>query len=223
MSRFRPRQTIEQALAQNNPGPSEWPVETVPGILDIIWKAYDRLFKNKLSHINISDADLQLERSVTELLHDEINLIMRENGGFASYLVCHERFEYETMPVDSNRPPQYDIAFVWMGHSYLKWPCEAKVIRTENAVAPYINDIETAFIPCIYAPFSSSAAMLGYLVDGKPENTFRNIEKGLNITLSHCPKNEKRPHKHSMHSRIVPRGKKYTTKLTLHHLLLNLQ
>lgn len=223
MSRFRPRQTLEQALAQTVQSPSEWPEETVPEILSVLWEAYDRLFTTRLNRVNLNEADKELERSVTALLHNEIAFIMHQRGGFASYLVCHESWEMETIMPDSKRPPQYDIAFVWHEYPHLKWPCEAKVIRTENAVAPYISDIQTAFIPCIYAPFSSSAAMLGFLVKGSPENTIRAIEKKLSIKTVIVQDFANRPHRLSIHDRAVPSLKKYPDRFTLHHLVFNLQ
>jgi len=222
MSRFR-RQTLEQALAIANPGPSEWPEETVPGILDLLWRAYDRLFSTKLSSVNIQDADLQLERSVTALLSDEIQDILHEEGGYCSYRVSHERWEMETLDPKSNRPPQYDIAFVWRDYAYLKWPCEAKVLKHEKDVNAYILDVQNAFIPCIYAPFSQSAAMLGLLVMGNPHEALRTIGTRLGKPLAKHPPHTGRPHGQSTHPRRVPIGKNYPSPLHLHHLIMELQ
>ena len=222
MSRFR-RQTLEQALARANPGPSEWPKETVPGMLELLWRAYDRLLSTKLSAVNIKDADLQLERSVTALLSDEIQDILHEEGGYSSYRVAHERWEMETLDPKSNRPPQYDIAFVWREHAYLKWPCEAKVLKHEKDINAYVLDVEDAFITCIYAPFSGSAAMLGLLVVGNPHEALRLIGIRLGVSLVKHPSHLHRPHGISSHVRKVPEGKVYPSPLILHHLILELQ
>jgi hypothetical protein len=222
MSRFR-RQTLEQALAIANPGPPEWPAETVPGILDLLWRAYDRLLSTKLSTVNIHDAELQLERSVTALLSDEMQDILHEDGGYCSYRISHERWEMETLAPTSNRPPQYDIAFVWRDHAYLKWPCEAKILKHEKDVSAYIRDVQNAFVPCIYAPFSGSAAMLGLLITGNPQEALRLIGTGLGLTLIQHPLHSGRPHGQSTHARKVPKGKNYPNPLNLNHLIMELQ
>jgi hypothetical protein len=221
MNRFR-RQTLEQALAIAKPGPSQWPEETVPEILHLLWRAYDRLYSNKLSTINLQDADLQLERSVAALLSDEIQDILHEDGGYATYRVSHERWEMETLDPQSNRPPQYDIAFVWRDHEYLKWPCETKVLKHDKDTHAYLRDIRDAFVPCIYAPFSSSAAMLGLLVTGNPDEALRLIGTQLGVTITSHPSYPRRPHRQCVLPRNVPAGKNYPNPLTLHHLILEL-
>lgn len=222
MSRFQ-RQALEQVLAHANPGPSEWPVRTVPGILQLVWQGYDRLLRTKLKTVDLASADLQLERSVTALLSDEIQDIMQEEGGYASYRVAHERWEMETLHPNSNRPPQYDIAFVWREHPYLKWPCEAKVLKHEGDVGAYVSDVQNAFVPCIYAPFSSSAAMLGLLVVGNPHASLKAIGVKLGIAVVKDIAHPGRPHGTTELFRKVPAGKKYTNPLLLHHLIMELQ
>jgi hypothetical protein len=221
MNRFR-RQTLEQALAIANPGPLEWPEETEPGILHLLWTAYDRLLSTKLSKINIHEADLQLERAITALLSDEIQDILQEEGGYASYRVSHERWEMETLDPQSNRPPQYDIAFVWRDHEYLKWPCEAKVLKHEKDIHAYILDVQDAFVPCNYAPFSGSAAMLGFLVTGDPHEALRLIGTELEVAIAKHSSHPHRPHGQCSLPRKVPHGKSYPNPLTLHHLILEL-
>lgn len=220
MNRFR--QTLEQALGEVVPGPDSWPEDTVPKILELLWKAYDRLFATKLTLIDISQADLQLERSVNALLSDEIQAIMLEEGGFSSYVVSHERWEMETLLPGSNRPPQYDIAFVWRGHEILKWPCEAKVLRTERDVSAYVADIRTAFIPCVYGPFSESGSMLGFLVLGNAHVALAAIQASLSLPLSTVEPFNNRPHKICSLSRIPPEGKNYPRSFRLHHLIMHL-
>ena len=221
MSRFR--QTLEQALAVVNPGPSQWPEEAVAGIIDLLWQAYDRIYSTKLSMVNLQDADLQLERSVTVLLHDEIQSLLHERGGYASYFVCHERWEMETLDPTSNRPPQYDLAFIWRGHPELKWPCEAKVLKNDRDIRAYTLDVRGAFIACIYAPFSGSAAMLGFLVTGDPNTVLALLQRELAVDFNNDSVHLKRPHRHCSLPRNVPPGKSYPSPLTLHHLILELQ
>lgn len=224
MSRFR--QTLGQALRRTQAPVSrlaEWPANTVPGLLQLIWTAYDRVATKKLARIDLKTSDLQLERSASELLHDEIQLLLHERGGYASFLVAHERWEHESIAPNSNRPPQYDIAFVWREDITIMWPCEAKVLRREGDVAAYLTDVRDAFVSCVYAPFSSSGAMLGLLVSGKPHQALTHIENKLHLRLESCDGHARRPHRKSTHPRTMPVGKNYPSPFTVHHLILSLQ
>lgn len=225
MSRFR--QTLEQAVAAGRDSPplhSEWPRESVPEILRTIWQAYDRLDESTLRKVDISDADLQIERSVCALLCDEITLILIERGGFASYLVSLERWEMETLDREkSSRPSQYDICFVWTDQRELKWPCEAKVLKSANDSAAYVRDINDAFMTCDYGPFSSSGAMLGLLTNGSSEASLKAIEKRLGLPVKKHPDFPERPHAFTKLNRISPEDKIYPLAFTLHHLILHLR
>jgi hypothetical protein len=225
MSRFR--QSLEQALASSRNGAAfltEWPKETVPEILNLLWQAYDRLKQTALYKVDILQADLQLERSVSALLSDEIQMLLREQGGFASYLVSHERWEIETLNHEiSNRPSQYDICFVWYSQRELKWPCEAKVLKTDGDVAPYVADIRNEFMPCTYGPLSSSGAMLGLLVQGDPHTALRSIEVKLGLQVAAHLGQAPRPHASTALKRNPPLGKTYPIEFELHHLILHLR
>lgn len=225
MSRFR--QSLEQALASSRNGTAfltEWPKETVPEILNLLWQAYERLKQTALYKVDILQADLQLERSVSALLSDEIQMLLREQGGFASYLVSHERWEIETLnPEISNRPSQYDICFVWYAQRELKWPCEAKVLKTDGDVAPYVADIRNEFMPCTYGPLSSSGAMLGLLVQGDPHTALRSIEAKLGLQVITRLEQAPRPHASTALKRTPPFGKTYPIEFELNHLILHLR
>jgi hypothetical protein len=226
VSRFRPRRTVSQALRARIPLDqrlNEWPPATVPRLLELLWTAYDRVKVGKLAHIDLATDDLQLERSIAELLHDEVQILLRqETGGYASFLITQERFEHETLDPRSNRPPQYDLAFIWPEDATLMWPCEAKVLKTPGAVAPYLHDVREAFLACVYAPFSSSGAMLGLLASGSPEQALQTVAAKLPATLDKCSPHFDRPHRISVHARAVPAGKSYSQEFTLHHLILEL-
>lgn len=222
MSRFRSRRTIPQALRARTPAQQrliEWPPATVPRLLELLWTAYDRVKVGKLAHVDLATDDLQLERSVNKLLSSELQRVVHEEGGYASYTIGHEYTEEETLDPRSQRPPQYDLAFVWNEDPVLMWPCEAKVIKTPGAVAPYLHDVREAFLACVYAPFSSSGAMLGLLASGAPEQTLGAISAKLPATLAVCAPHRSRPHRISNHKRTVPSGKPYPQEFTLHHLI----
>lgn len=224
MNRFR--QTLGQSCRASLSAEqrlAEWPTETVPEILTLLWTAYDRLVARKLSRINLETATLQLERSVCEHLADEIQTLLRERGGFATFNVSQERFEYETLdPQASTRPPQYDIAFIWNEDSTLLWPCEAKVLKRDGDVAAYLADVHGAFLTCMYAPFSCSGAMLGFLVSGQPDHALANIESRLDACFVTVTEHTLRPHRASRHRRSVPSGKPYPEDFLLHHLIMAL-
>lgn len=223
VSRFR--QTLPHALA-SLPEAQDiirlWPQTIVPQLLALLWEGYDRLYSTKLSKVRIEDADIQLERALTALLHDEIQMIIAERGGHAGFLLRHESWELETLNLRPTRPPQYDLAFVWFEKQLLQWPCEAKVLRTAGAVADYVADVRDAFLTCIYAPFSSSGAMLGLLFQGDATFSFERISATLPSTLIDCVQHPDRPHRISRHARIVPSGKPYPCVFECHHLILPL-
>jgi hypothetical protein len=222
VSRFRSRRTIPQALRASTPAEkrlNEWPPATVPRLLELLWTAYDRVKVGKLAHIDLATDDLQLERSVNKLLSSELQRVVHEEGGYASYTIGHEYTEEETLDPRSQRPPQYDLAFVWNEDPVLMWPCEAKVIKTSGAVGPYLQDVREAFLACVYAPFSSSGSMLGLLASGTPEETLGAISAKLPATLTDYVPHRSRPHRVSNHKRAVPAGKPYPQEFTLHHLI----
>lgn len=225
MSRFR--QTLEQALAATRSGSPEfiqWPEHSVPGILRLIWQAYDRLSSFALKAVDINLADLQVERSVSALLSDEIQAILIERGGFASYVVGHERWEMETLDYEkSNRPSQYDICFVWLAQRELKWPCEAKVLNHESDVTAYVKDITVEFIPCVYGPLSGSGAMLGLLLKGDAQLCLKSIGEKLQEYVVNHPDFPDRAHGTTELLRTPPNGKLYAKDFTLHHMILHLR
>lgn len=221
MSRFH-RQTLEHALAANSIGPSEWPSHTVPELLDLLRTGCKRFVSRKLSEVNIEDADLQLERSITALIYYEIDDLLHEQGGFASYRVTHEMWEFETLDPKSNRPPQYDIVFAWKGNEHLRWPCEAKVLRTDKNVAPYLSDITESYLKCIYAPYSNSGAMLGLLIQGEPNGALNLIAEKLGSTSKTSASYTRSSMMQTDHVRQVPKGKSYPKAFSLHHLMLRL-
>ena len=136
--------------------------------------------------------------------------------------VQHEVPEFETSYSAKAQPPSYDIAFILRANERIIFPLEAKVLRTENTLSKYIKEINSNFLTCRYAPFSSQAGMLGYLLEGDPKKTFSNIETKVSCTLSEHPDFLEREHKISDHERSIPTGKRYPVKFRCHHLLLEL-
>lgn len=194
-----------------------WKSDATTILLSYIWKAYDLLLNEVLSQIEPKLIDDQLERSITQLLEPRIRKSM---SGFEPFYAQHEVYEYETRQSPPAQPPQYDIAFILYENPRIMWPIEAKVLRSDGSVAPYINDLKNEFLSCRYAPFSSEGAMLAYLFSGNPNTAFQHIEAKVSCELCHHPVFPERNHKYSDHIRLIPANKKYPGQFRCHHLIL---
>lgn len=197
----------------------EWPSDLVVQALELVWLGYDLLTTDILNNIDATKANKQIEKNINSLLQLRISRVMTKDEPFD---VQHEVPEFETSYSDQAQPPSYDIAFILRANERIILPLEAKVLRTEKATSKYIKEIHSNFLTCRYAPFSSEAGMLGYLLKGIPEKAFNNIEVAVPCVLSDHPDFLGRNHKTSDHDRIVPIGKTYPAKFRCHHLLLQL-
>ena len=65
--------------------------------------------------------------------------------------------------------------------------------------------------------------MLGYLLVKDTDAVFKSIGRAVPCRLLNVPTFKSRPHKRSAHSRHVPRGKRYPSKFSCHHLLMVLR
>lgn len=157
-----------------------------------------------------------LERSITQLLEPRIRLVM---SGYEPFYIQHEPKERAEMK-SSGQPAEYDMAFVLRADERIMWPLEAKVLETSDRILSYVEAIEEKYIKCVYAPFSSEGAMLGYLLSGTPSAAFANIAAKISCVLVDHPSFPLRPHKLSEHVRIVPLGKSYPPSFRCHHLIL---
>ena len=197
-----------------------WKSDVSMMLLTFVWQGYAVFRSDVLSYINHELADEQLERSITQLLEPRIHKAMT---GDEPFYVQHEVYEYETRASSPAQPPQYDIAFVLYQNPRIMWPLEAKVLRTDGTVAPYIKDLKDEFLTCRYAPFSSEGAMLGYLISGEPANVFRHLEAKVPCQLFHHPTFPERAHRYSEHLRHVPANKPYPAHFRCHHLILSMK
>ncbi|MCP5054037.1 MAG: hypothetical protein GY940_43110 [bacterium] len=197
-----------------------WQNDASTILLSYIWKGYDLLKDEVLSRIQLNNADDELERAITQLLEPKIRKAMT---GDEPFYVQHEVYEYETRQPPPAQPPQYDIAFVLNENPRIMWPLEAKVLRSDGSVAPYINDIKNEFLSCRYAPFSNGGAMLGYLFSGIPRNVFHQIEKKIPCKLHHHLDFSERDHRYSDHNRAIPIGKRYPSHFRCQHLIFRIE
>lgn len=185
--------------------PAEW-------LLGFIWTAYDEM----CARPPLVDGR-DLERSITQLLEHRIRQAMTS---FEPFYIQHSPYEHETMAAPPAQPPTYDLAFVLLADERIMWPLEAKVLETPGTLAEYERDIRDQFLTCRYAPFSSSGAMLGYLLSGTATEALKRIETKLGCVLDTVVNSPTRPHRVSRHFRSVPPGKTYPADFGCHHLVL---
>lgn len=198
---------------------AKWGKNASSRLLAFVWTAYDALVVEVFAIDAPTGEDESLERSITQLLEPRIRAAMT---GWEPFEVQHGPYEYETRRPAPAQPPAYDIAFFLVAKPRLMWPLEAKVLRTDQAVALYVADLRNEFLTCRYSPFSSQAAMLGYLLAGTPQRAFTAIARSVPCQLAVHPYFRDRPHRTSDHVRTVPRGKPYPATFRCHHLILEL-
>lgn len=196
-----------------------WRKDASTLLLELVWQAYDVFWAQVVSKIDTSEADDDLERSITQLFEPKIREVMT---GREPFYVQHGPYEEETRQAMPAQPPQYDIAFILYSNPRIMWPIEAKVLRTHGAVAKYVKDIQDQFLTCRYAPFSSEGGMLGYLFSGHPAVAFNNIAEKVPCKLNTHPDFEQRDHRVSYHERTIPPGKKYSGDFSCHHMILRI-
>jgi hypothetical protein len=201
------------ALAQS------WAADANQRLLGYVWAGYDLLRAEVLQQIDCRKDDRDLERCITQLLEPRIRKVMPAD---APFYIQHGPYEDETAVSAQAQPPQYDLAFVLFHNPRVMWPLEAKILRTPGAVAPYVKEVGSNFLTCRYSPFSSEAAMLGYLVAGSPKVALTRIQISLGTKLKRHPPFTNRQHATSDHSRSVPASKTYPREFRCHHMIFPL-
>jgi hypothetical protein len=221
------RSTVSELLYLDRPKLAvvdHWSSDFSTILLGHVWRGYDLMRRKMMPPIDVTMAEDDVERNLSELLEPEIQISMRT--GDEPFYVQHAPHERETRKGGKAEPPEYDIAFVLYENPRYMWPLEAKVLKTdsEGSAAQYARAVNEQFLTCRYAPFSKEGAMLGYLLSGDPDEAFRSIEKKVPCTLTHHPEFPMRPHKTSDHKRKVPPGKEseYPSDFRCHHLIMKM-
>ena len=189
-----------------------WMKEPARQFLGFIWSGYDSMVAAG-AVVDCRD----LERSITQLLEPRVRDAMT---GDEPFYIQHGPFEHETMSAPPAQPPEYDLAFVFRTDERVMWPLEAKVLETPRRMSNYMRDLNEEYLTCRYAPFSNSAAMLGYLLTGRAGEAFLEIEGRLGQKLEGVPAHAMRPNRMSHHKRDVPRGTRYPSEFSCFHLIL---
>lgn len=196
-----------------------WTEDAIDRLLEYVWQGYDCLRQEVLEEINVTQAEDDLERSLTQALEPRIT---RSMSGAEPFFVQHGRYEHISRKPAPAQPPQYDLAFVPYGNENLCWPLEAKVLKNDTDVGAYVKDIKDEFLTCRYAPLSGEGAMLGYLLSGSTECAFAAVAKAVPCQLVIHPNFATRAHRTSEHSRNVPEGESFVPSFKCHHLLMPL-
>jgi len=192
---------------------TRWIGDSEPDFVTHIWAGFERL-----KQIATAFDKRDLERSITQLLEAAIDDVV---PGEAPYYVQHGPYERETMLSPPAQPPAYDLAFVLRGDPRVMWPAEAKVLTSTGALADYLADVREQYLTCRYAPFSPSGAMVSYLLKGDADELLENITRRLAVDFSETtPVDPRRPHRSTVHERVVPAGKFYPTPFRCHHIVL---
>lgn len=200
-----------------------WSTEFSTNMLMSVWNGFD-LLKTEVLTVDPKQAEDDLERSITELLEPRIKRFVSEH---APYYLQHASGERESRSAAPAQPPLYDLAFVFWEDETFKWPLEAKVLKSdaETSMGDYIDSLSDKFLTFKYSPFSSEAAMLGYLLSGKPATALNSIAKRGAWGLTQHPEFPSRQHRTSEHTRAVPKDKigVYPPELRCHHLMMLLE
>ena len=189
-----------------------WMQDPARQLLGFIWLAHENM-RASPPHVDSKD----LERSITQLLEPRVRDAMT---GDEPFYIQHGPFERETMKGPPAQPPEYDLAFVLRADERIMWPMEAKILATPKNVASYIRDLQNEFLTCRYAPFSSSGAMLGYLLTGDADDAFAAIAEKLSCTLKPIAEHSTKPNRLAQHRRTVPVGKTYPAEFDCYHVIL---
>jgi hypothetical protein len=224
------RPTIFESRYGKPPGIEQvlqiWNDDLIDNLLSAVWKGYDLLYSTFLSQIPWHLQHEDLERSITQIFEKAIRDVMNP------YMPCyiqHGPFERASRAGGNAQPPTYDLAFILINDIRIMWPLEAKVIKndknTGENLKDYIDTLNNRFITCYYAPFSSSAAMVGYLIAGEPDNVLENISSRIKDGLKSYSQFSLRNHKVSEHLRNVPHDQEdyYPKEFRCHHMIMRMK
>lgn len=219
----RPRLTLGELRYRKKPTLAtlrRWSTEFSTHMLASVWEGFDQLTRDVFT-VDPHEAQDDIERSITELLEPRIQRYIPDH---APYYLQHASAEREKRSKAPAQPRMYDLAFVFWEDETFKWPLEAKVLKSDTraAVSRYVGCLREKLLTFKYSPFSSEAAMLGYLFSGKPATAFSSIAQEVRCEMTAHPDFNTRNHMTSEHVRKVPTNKRdsYPAELRCHHLMM---
>ena len=198
----------------------KWRSDASTLMLGWVWAGYDLLVAEILSKVDWNVAKDDMEREITQLLEIRIR---RSMPPITFCYIQHEPKERETRKLAPAQPPEYDLAFVLYSNERIMWPMEAKILKTDQQVSAYVEDVRNEFLTCRYAPFSDEGSMLGYMLSGHPDRAFLKVSEALSVKLTGHRDFPDRDHMVSSHLRKVPKNEPYPTSFRIHHLMMPLK
>lgn len=213
-------ETVQPAPIEFKQLAHKWRSDASTIMLGWVWAGYDLLVAEILSKVDWNVAKDDMEREITQLLEIRIR---RSMSPITFCYIQHEPKERETRRPAPAQPPEYDLAFVLYSNERIMWPMEAKILKTDQQVSVYIEDVKNEFLTCRYAPFSDEGAMLGYMLSGHPDRAFLKISEALSVKLTGHRDFPDRDHRVSSHLCKVPKNKPYPTSFRIHHLMMPLK
>jgi hypothetical protein len=213
LERRFPTPPLFQTLAQ------EWCADQSASLLRLAWDAYDRLKKDHFEQLPLSHQDERKEETLNQLLA----LAMDQcKNRFAPFSIIHEVPEQTARKGGRSQSPHPDIGFCFYDNPRAVWPLEGKVLDNDRNVAAYSAEVNANFLTGRYATFSNEGAMIGYLLSGKPDIAFANIELGISSKLSDHNFIRDRAHKVSDHNRGTQPHPGSPIVFLCHHLILEI-
>jgi hypothetical protein len=198
-----------------------WPSDAGCVILRRVWAAYDDLDATILSRVDWFRVEDEIERSLTA--YHSLKIQERQTGD-EPFILHPEMPEFETRQPAPARSKAYDFGFVMRGGDYsMVWPIEAKVLKSDKKLAPYLRDLDNKFLQCKAAPFSHEGALIAYLLAGSPNVVFDGIAVHIGQLLFPSTAFSGRNHRTSNHQRDVPKDKPYPKDFLCHHLVMELK
>jgi hypothetical protein len=189
-----------------------WRGDGISKLLGFVWAGYDALRRENPPTLNPRD-----EIGVNSHLESWIHRKMPKNCPFD---IQHTPPELSRRRTSSRPPPAPDFGFFPRTDRRVMFPLEAKVLQTEGNLSEYLKALRTRFLQCRYAPHSSEGTMIGYLLSGDDEITFRKLKSKLRTNLEVHPDFLLRPHRVSHHLRKHKRCKNSPATFCCHHLLM---
>ena len=158
-----------------------WGPDAYLKMVECVWKGYDAFRLRAVHSLTPSLSDNELERDITQSLAQDISDCV---DPFSPFMFQSWYREFASRMNPPAQSPEYDMAFVVRDNRQVCWPIEAKVLRTDRSVAPYVRDLKEEYLKCRYAPFSTEGCMMGFLFKGSAKTFFLNISNAIGVPLT---------------------------------------
>jgi len=199
-----------------------WPDDVVCEMLSLVWDGFDQMKAQHFREFDFTQPLEQLERGLTDLHADEILLLWKQRSdGFESFIPKPEAWEFRNRKSASSMPTSIDISFVHRANRSLRWNVEAKVLEHPADLGRYLSDLTDKYLTGKGASVSITAALVGYLRKGLPDEVLSQLQTRMKQPLSASSTFPNRSHRISHHERASA-GLSLKIPFICHHLILGL-